>query len=800
MPDNDKDQGLDNEQTKSLPRNQRIAARSQNTLDRLYRSTYFTSPENKQQLQHIRTDITNSINAIISNSKDSIGEPNISKLYERILLSKNGDEAINREFESIFSDSEFMNNLTSTYLDNRWIKMYDDEIDQVLKYMTKLDEALETIVDNVLSADSFSKDFLNFESVIGISDENKAQFDRNIETLKTKYGLSKDIKKWFKEILKYGEVFIYNVPYTKAIQRLMDNKANMGSLKISRTNKNSPVIMESASGIETIASEDDINKLSKANIEFGDLNVELENGIISSIVSEEKSITDAYSKVAGTSLTEQFMYENTLMHEQAIYEYDSTIAGSGVELSKNTFDMEPKHTKLPTHHNFDHTIDDDLELPDDIDGNAERTSNHHIQSKRIKEINGCIVRKLDRERVRPIILENKVCLGYYYFDYDESDYLWDETYTTTGLVNSVNGIMSPGQKDADLWTRQEQLLRSIASNLADKIDASFINANQDLKKEIYYILKYNDDFLHGLEQHKTIRVSYIPPEDITHLYLDLDEKTGRGRSALELSLIPAKLWVAIYITNCLAVMTRGNDKRVYYVRQSVDTNISKTLLKTISEIKKSNFNIRQVENINSILNITGRFNDYIIPRGPDGQSPVEFEIMQGQQVEIKTELLSLLEESAINPTGVPLEIIVSRQSPDYAMQLTMSNSKFLRMIYDLQADTEYMFNPFLTKLYDVEFNSIERIVMQLPPPLFINVTNTNQLIVNTNDYCENVANIWLADEPDEGVKAKFLKDYKMYCLGSYVRKDVLEKLYNKAKQESIKDYISNPENMGEAEG
>jgi hypothetical protein len=299
--------------------------------------------------------------------------------------------------------------------------------------------------------------------------------------------------------------------------------------------------------------------------------------------------------------------------------------------------------------------------------------------------------------------------------------------------------------------------------------------------------------------HTNIRVSYIPPEDIHHMYFKLDEDTGRGISDLKLSLIPAKLWVAIYITNCLAIMTRGNDKRVYYVRQSVETNISKTLLKTINEIKKSNFGIRQVENINSVLNVTGRFNDYIIPRGSDGQSPIEFEVMQGQQVEIKTELLNLLEESAINPTGVPIEIIQNRQSPDYAMQLTMSNSKFLRFVYGRQSDFENIISPFLTKVYDIEFLCSDRVEVVLPPPLFINVTNTNQLIVNTNDYCENVANIVMSDETNDAVKAKFIKKLKIYHLGSYIKMDVIENLANQAKQEVTKDVVSNPESIDTGE-
>ena len=373
--------------------------------------------------------------------------------------------------------------------------------------------------------------------------------------------------------------------------------------------------------------------------------------------------------------------------------------------------------------------------------------------------------------------------------------------STTGMVNTIAGIRSSGRAEAyDSLNRREELLRKIANNIADKIDTKFINNNQDLKKEIYYILKYNEEFnASNGQMSNNIRVSYIPPEDIYHTYFKLDEDTKRGVSDLNLSLIPAKLWVAIYITNCLAIMTRGNDKRVYYVRQSVDTNIAKTLLKTINEIKKSNFGVRQVQNINNILNITGRFNDYIIPRGADGQSPIEFEVMNGQQIEIKTELLNLLEESAINPTGVPIEIIQNRQSPDYATQLTMSNSKFLRFVYERQSDEQDNVSPLITKIYNIEYGTRDNITVTLPPPLFINVTNTNQLIVNTADYCDSIVNIVMADEQDEILKAKFAKKLKIYHLGSYINMKVVEDMLDKAKQEYAKERIESPgdENGGE---
>ena len=169
--------------------------------------------------------------------------------------------------------------------------------------------------------------------------------------------------------------------------------------------------------------------------------------------------------------------------------------------------------------------------------------------------------------------------------------------------------------------------------------------------------------------------------------------------------------------------------------------------------------------------------------------------MPGQQIEIKTDLLNLLEESAINVTGVPIEIIQNRQSPDYAMQLTMSNSKFLRYVYSRQSDFQKIIATLYTKIYDIEYGSNDQITVTLPPPLFINVTNTNQLIVNTGDYCDNITNIVMADEQDEVIRAKFAKELKIYHLGSYLNMDVIRQIENKARQSKTEDNVTNPENL-----
>ena len=761
----------------------KIANLIQSGNDDIYKSTYYSDPDNKKQLNDLKSSIDSSIKDILDINTGSIGEPNMSRLYERMYFNSQNDSDTVKEFEKIFGDNEFINNLSNAYTDNRWVKAIDEELDETLKYMPKLEEALQTLRDNVLSADSFSKDFLSLQAQIE-TNNNQDQFNNNIDELKSKYDLLKLTNEIYYDISKYGEVFIYCVPYEKAIQTLMDRKTDGRGIAIKTNFKENSVLMEST--IDSSSNTIDVSNFNLNENEKMDFNINFEvdnSGVLSTIVEAEMNARNMQKSVNEQSIWEQYITEASSLNEGI-----TDIINDGKPYAFDNVERYQAGGKLPEHHNFDKTIYDDMELPNIDDTTADGLVDPKKQKNtKIKNMNGCIVKKLRRDRVTPIMI-NDINLGYYYFEYDDFTTFYEDSHPSTGMVNTITGLRSNGRAEAyDVLQRRDEMVRYLASQLAEKIDTKFIDNNQDLKKEIYYILKYNDEFCNNATDVRNIRVTYIPPQDIHHMYFDIDERTNRGISDLNLSLIPAKLWVAIYITNCLAVMTRGNDKRVYYVRQSVESNIYKTLLKTINEIKKSNFGIRQIQSINNVLNLTGRFNDYIIPRGSDGQSPVEFEVMQGQQVEIKTELLNLLEEAAINSTGVPLELIQSRQSPDYAMQLTMSNTKFLRFVYGRQSQFQLLLEPLLTKLYDVEYGTTDKIKVTLPPPLFINVTNTNQLITNTSDFCNSLVEIVMGDSQDDILKAKVGKKLKIYYLGSYVNMSMINDIIESAKQEKAKE-------------
>src|SRR5574344_2345678 len=111
----------------------KIASNLQSNTDDLYKSTYYTDPYNKQMLKTIKTNIDDSIKDIMVHNADSIGEPNVSRLYERLFMSAQNDMDTNKEFSEIFEDNEFITQLTNSYLDNKFVLVQDQEIDDILK-------------------------------------------------------------------------------------------------------------------------------------------------------------------------------------------------------------------------------------------------------------------------------------------------------------------------------------------------------------------------------------------------------------------------------------------------------------------------------------------------------------------------------------------------------------------------------------------------------------------------------------------------------------------------------------------
>lgn len=740
----------------------------QNSLDNLYSKTYYSQPSNKQDLDSIKNKLDSSIDNIVSVNMNNTGKGTMSTLYSRMQQNSPKLGGINDEngkkLEELINDNQviesglmgFINNTTTVF-------DYDNKIDTILKYMPRLQEALDTRKDNVLSADHFSKDFINITSS-NISNDSET-YNEHIKFIKETYKVQELTDEIYENASKYGEAFVYIVPYKKAVARLLRQKNNIrADLNI----KEGSILTESGDVLSMDKLPNNISEDSFRELGLDNIELECSTGCINSVVENVMK----FEKVSRSLNEMSLNYESANFSEETI-----------LESAENIRDVVKGR--------FDKTIKDDLSFEgfDDRgqDGLVDRDKTKR-KTKDDKFINvpGTIVKLLERKHVIPIYIE-EYCFGYYYIEVDgpynpvgDYDKMQDPTMSLKGSnsILSTNSMMDQSQK-------QNNIIRYISNQISNFIDAKFINANQDLRNEIYTVLKYNYD--NNSSHMNKIRVTFIPPDDMEHVYFNMNKDTHRGISDLNKAMFPATIYSAMYITHAIWNMTRAQDKRVYYVNQTVDTNISKTLLNTINQIKKGNFGIRQIENINHILNITGMFNDYIIPRSPGGQAPIDFEVMQGQQVEWQNEFMTSLEEMAVNSTDVPMEMIQMRNSVDYSSQLTMSSSKFLRKVYNRQSKFQSNLTRIFNKIYNNEFDDNIQLSVVLPPPMFLNITNTNQMMTNVNEYSQSVAQLILDPDEEEPVKNEVIREINKFNLGSYLNIPELEDIAHKAKQHIAAD-------------
>lgn len=712
-------------------------------LANLYGRTYYTPPDGDSELTHLTDRINDSMGKIINDINYSTGLSSISTLYAKAIDYQN-DPKVADGFDNLFKDMANDGSVYNVFFNNRSLRLFDAEIDMICKYMPMLEDALGVLCDNVISSDHFSKDFIFISDENVSVENNKELFYNNIKVLKDKYDLLIKFQDIIYNTSKYGERFYYIVPYERAIKKLLDNPDNKF------------VTSHEAMSL----TESGILKQTPALKESGDV-------FVNTINKKEQSLDVEFTFNMSNSLSKEIVAHETAANrlkqikESALNFNEATT--STVSLVAND--------KLDASPFYDDTTSNGLIVAGD----------HKFNTKEDWGLNGCVFKELNRYKIIPVRIEDLI-LGYAYLENDR--YGLDDDFPVSDTTTPVNAMGINVATDLEATKNSavisDSIVKTVASKLSAAIDTKFIKLNKDLSKEIYTVLKHD---LQAGKKNK-YNVTFLPPDDVVHCYYKLDPDTYRGISDLYKSMIPAKLFIGLYITNTIGAMTRAQDRRVYYVKQSgIDTNISKILLTTIDQLKRQNFNIRQLESMKNVLNILGRFNDFVIPTDNSGNAPVQFEVMQGQQIDPQTDLMEKLQSMAVNSTDVPFEIVQARQSMDYAIQASMSNSRFLKKIYNRQTIANRFLSSIMTKLYRGEFNNPTAVIkVNLPTPMFLNLTNTNQIIQNANDVAQAAMEAF-SDDLDDNAKQIFFNNLKGKMLESYIDMEMIMRVKESTKIE-----------------
>ena len=742
-----------------------------NKLDGLYKSVYISRPDNKNNMNDIITRLDNSIDKLQSNELNVSG---MSELLRRLDKSnKNSNtEQLMAQMQDLVSDGNIFNNIYNNQEFHKYILAQNYNYDMLCRFVPKLIDALELKRDNVLCADNFSKKFLNPVSVKTAKDEVQI-FTNNCKKLERKYDLEEFYSDTYMNVSKYGEDFLYIVPYRVAFERLLKRQnyrrpgnrlsqlTFMGESATSGNSKAQSVTILN----EGYASSKEYKEYStgmieqynldksgfdqkfegfKVNIHFNDTNTLLDK------LNERAVITDKAELERFASLSS--VYENTYFNE-----------ASSEKAYNSVFDDVGKiRTSPKTYYN------DGLVVPNSLEGGDK-------DPKKLDDtFIGAVLERIPRENIVPVYIGN-VCLGYYYFEFKDDP----SACGYCGGHHAVYGISNAQHYAYKMAEDQHELaLRYICSKISQNIDVHFINSNKDLTEEIYAVLRYNDKF--DITRVNDIGVTSLPAEDIIHCYFKLDEETHRGISDLQRSLVPGMLYMLLYLSDIIGKITRSTDKRVYYVKQNIETNVARTMMNVVGQIKKGNMGMRQLESMNNILNIVGKYNDYIIPIGPSGDPPVSFEVMQGQNIETPTDLMDRMQEEAINPIA-PMEMVNASMQADFATRYSMANVRFMKMIFARQGKCQKWISKSYTKLYNYEYlENYAYIEVLLPPPTYLTITNSQQMLDTVIQLADKLNDSELNDAPD-AEKTEFKKLFMRANLGAFLDFNTIERLKQTAK-------------------
>ena len=732
-------------------------------MDGLYKNIYITRPDNRKNLDDILNQLDDAIDTI---QQDNVNISGMSELMRRLdnTSGSNVDRLMNSVGE-LFNDQNLINTLFANDEIHKYIASQNYQYDMICRYLPKLLDALEIKRDNVLSADNFSKEFINPKS----SRTNKIElekFSSNTKKIEREYEISKFLEKSYMNTSKYGEDFVYVVPYHVAFERIIrrtnyrKNNARLGQVSFYES--------------ETIAKPNDSQVCIKENYtETNDFK------------KYKKSVEESFGSI---NLPSQYKGTEVTLHFNDLNIIPETVNERVVLKSRK--DME-RFQSMMSIYESSHSVIEEKSLMDqftEIDKKNNRIGNSEPMDGLIipgeltrdpdkidKNMLGAVLERLPRENVIPIYI-GKVCLGYYYLEFREDKSacgFCGGHHMTPGISNANNFAFEMSQD------QQELAIRYIASKISASIDTHFINANKDLKEEIYAVLRYNEQF--DLSRSNDIGVTFIPAEDIVHCYFEMDEDTHRGISDLAKSVIPAMLYILLYLTDIIGKITRSTDKRIYYVKQNVETNVARTMMNVVQQIKKGNMGMRQIESMNNILNVIGKYNDFIIPMGQSGDPPISFEVMQGQDIQTPTDIMEKMEEAAVNPI-VPFEMLNSTYSQDFAIRFSMSNSRFLKSINTRQRDTETFFSKIYTKVYNYEFgetNSYIQII--LPPPIYLTLSNNQQLMDNATQQADKIIEVEFTSEDSDELKAEFKRIYIRNILSTYLDFNSIERYRSAAK-------------------
>ena len=583
-------------------------------------------------------------------------------------------------------------------MDSRTSK-YEDLI-LVTSIMPQLKAAKKAIVNSILSPDDYNK-----QLALNLNINNKPLESVNntlykiINAKLEDYEFTKHCKHIVDKTVTLGTYYVGVIPYDKLFKELIDKKERNGKYG----KKNDKKVSEN---MELILEDVEIERFSEC---FTESNEEIVAGL--------KSI-----------------YENTVISESAVSLFNEKVLTEDIKKRTDNKVIQ-KILKDIDNFNSDRVADTTTVSDGFLSKNADKNK---------PEISGCKIKRLDPRRLLPLDIDD-TNLGYYYIENTNSKKLLKNPNIFTAKTNMNN---PSGQHAMDL------LYKSIGDLLWRKLDAKFIENNNEIKERLYDVLKYAD-----VNTDSQIEITYLESDEVIKFEID------DGESAFEQTLFFSRMYLMVLLSTITAKVARSNDVRAYYVEVDPEGGINSMVYNAINTLQKGNRSVLSMNHVSKLLSSFSLFEDVFIPKTPAGSKPIDFDIISGQSVDMNTDLLELLEQICVDAVGAPSSLIRSGMTEEFAKAYTILNINFMKNILDKQVDL----NPSITKFAKAilrteltdphDLNDLSSCTASLQSPMNLLLTNLLEQVGNAKDVAQAISDIVVGTNEEDNVAIEqFMKE------------------------------------------
>jgi hypothetical protein len=602
-------------------------------------------------------DKENKFNTLVSNSQDNKKTLNINKLIE--------------------DDTGLVNDIF--YSESDRLTFYRN-YEMVYDLIPQMSKALDTIVDNVMSPDDFTKNMFNiFFDGVSINssfdaDDIGTTAAKNIRDLDSKYDIEGKAQEIIRNVLKKGDQFIAVLKLEKEINKILDDPTSAFK------KEDSSIDYKLNGGLVEL---EDLDSLRESEMYAGlfqdyDEKIKILENKVKKIDKEEdkKNLNDKERKAL----------ENKLIESLSI-----RIA----ECVNNNIEFTGDNNSL--------ILSEATMIQEDFKREAERKkvkNNKAGGSKKDEkstdfQLPGSVIKILDPERV--VKLESDgVCYGYYYVEKADDENFGKEpirdrqSSVGLGMVQMATG----GGIDMTKNIKAEVINNIFVKNIAKKIDKNFIMQNKDFKYLIYNLLKQ------GYIIEKKIKISYLGPDEVVHFYVNKYKEYGNG--IFRNILFAAKLYLATLTSTFMAKLTRAPEHRIFYIEVGLDEDAEGAVQEFVRNIKNKEIKMNDLTDINTVLSNAGQFQDIYIPV-MRGEKPVEIDTLPGMDVDINNDFLEYLLKAMISGIGIPSSFLGLSDEVEFMRSLAMQNGQFVRMVVNLQKVFGEFFSDLYRKVYRNEY-------------------------------------------------------------------------------------------------